>query len=33
MVGGLRVQGLDGKWMHVQPVKGGIVVNLGEMLQ
>jgi len=33
MVGGLRVQSLDGKWTNVQPVEGSIIVNLGEMMQ
>jgi len=33
MVGGLRVQSLDGKWTHVKPVKGSIIVNIGEMMQ
>jgi isopenicillin N synthase-like dioxygenase len=33
MVGGLRVQKLDGTWIHVTPVAGSIVVNVGDMLQ
>lgn len=32
-VSGLQAQCLDGTWISVPPVKGGIVVNVGEMLQ
>ena len=32
-VSGLVAQRLDGKWISVPPINGGIVVNVGEMLQ
>lgn len=32
-VGGLRVQRIDGTWVNVPPHPGGIVVNVGDMLQ
>ena len=31
--GGLRVKRLDGSWTFLRPVAGGIVVNVGDMLQ
>jgi len=32
-IGGLVAQDLDGKWIPVPPIEGGITVNVGEMLQ
>lgn len=32
-IGGLRVKRRDGKWFSVAPVKGGIIVQVGDMLQ
>lgn len=32
-VGGLRVQRRDGSWIFLKPVEGGIVLNVGDMLQ
>jgi isopenicillin N synthase-like dioxygenase len=32
-VSGLVAQRLDGQWVSVPPLPGGIVVNVGEMLQ
>lgn len=32
-VGGLVVQDLDGNWIPVPPIRDGIIVNVGEMLQ
>ncbi|KAJ8599569.1 hypothetical protein CTAYLR_004657 [Chrysophaeum taylorii] len=32
-VSGLRALRLDGSWVDVEPIPGGIVVNVGEMLQ
>jgi isopenicillin N synthase-like dioxygenase len=31
--GGLRVQRRDGTWTFLRPIPGGIVVNVGDMLQ
>ena len=32
-MGGLEVQGLDGSWIEAKPMKGTIVVNIGDLLQ
>lgn len=32
-VGGLVAQKIDGDWVNVPPIPGGIAVNVGEMLQ
>lgn len=32
-VGGLVAQKIDGDWVSVPPISGGIAVNVGEMLQ
>ncbi len=32
-VGGLQAQGPDGEWIDVDPPKGAIIINVGEMLQ
>lgn len=33
MIGGLRVKQRNGRWASVTPVKGSIIVNVGEMMQ
>ncbi|GMI97377.1 hypothetical protein like AT1G55290 [Hibiscus trionum] len=31
--GGLYVRATDGSWIHVQPINGALIVNIGDVLQ
>ena len=31
-ISGLRAQRIDGEWISIPPIAGGIAVNIGEML-
>ena len=32
-MGGLEVKGVDGEWIHAEPIKNSVLINAGDLLE